>query len=109
MRVYTASNIREELEEAKKEFLQSNVVVKKSRKVFLPKMLDRYAREKSLGSEDLLKWIAGNVDKKLHDSIQKCLEFKSNKKVSQIMEWLPYSSRFRYVLSKSLTEKPWWV
>ncbi|GMN31164.1 hypothetical protein TIFTF001_003135 [Ficus carica] len=109
LRVYTASNVREELEEAKKEFLQSNVVVKKSRKVFLPKMLDRYAREKSLGSEDLLKWIAGNVDKKLQDSIQKCLEFKSSKKVSQIMEWLPYSSRFRYVLSKNLTEKPWWV
>ncbi|EXC02127.1 hypothetical protein L484_024092 [Morus notabilis] len=109
LRVYSASNVREELEEAKKEFLQANVVVKKSRKVFLPKMLERFAREASFGSEDLLKWVAGNVDKKLHDSIQKCLGCKSSKKASQIMEWLPYSSRFRYVLSKDLTEKPWWV
>lgn len=109
MRVYTASNVREELEEAKKEFLQANVVVKKSRKVFLPKMLERFAREASFGSEDLLKWVAGNVDKKLHDLIQKCLECKSSKKASQVMEWLPYNSRFRYVFSKDLTEKPWWV
>lgn len=109
LRVYTASNVREELEEAKREFLQSNVVVKKSRKVFLPKMLERFAREASFGSDDLLKWVTENADKKLHDSIQKCLECKSTKKASQIIEWLPYSSRFRYVFSKDLSEKPWWL
>ncbi|KAH7514184.1 hypothetical protein FEM48_Zijuj11G0061700 [Ziziphus jujuba var. spinosa] len=109
LRVYTASNVREELEEAKKEFLQSNVVVKKSRKVFLPKILERFARESSLSSDDLLKWIAENVDKKLHDSIWKCMDGKSSKKASQIIEWLPYSSRFRYVFSTDLTDKPWWL
>ncbi|KAL5551448.1 hypothetical protein UlMin_001624 [Ulmus minor] len=109
LRVYTASNLREELEVAKREFLQSNVLVKKSRKVFLPKMLERFARESSFGSDDLLKWVSENVDKKLHDSMQKCLDSKSSKKASQIIEWLPYSSRFRYVFSKELTEKPWWV
>lgn len=108
LRVYTASNIREELEVAKREFLQSNMVVKKSRKVFLPKVLERFARESSLSSDDLLKWVSENVDKKLHDSIQKCMDCKPIKKASQIMEWLPYSSRFRYVLSTDLTDKPWW-
>ena len=109
MRVYTASNVRQELEEAKREFLQPNVMVKKSRKVFLPKLLERFAREASYGSDDLLKWVTENVDKKLHDSIQKFLECKSGKKASHIMEWLPYSTRFRYVFSKGLTEKPWWL
>ncbi|XP_062073987.1 uncharacterized protein LOC133778156 isoform X2 [Humulus lupulus] len=109
LRVYTASNVREELNEARREFLQSNVLVKKSKKVFVPKMIERYAREASFSSDDLLKWITENVDKKLHDSIQKCLECKSIKKASQIIEWLPYSSRFRYVFSKDLTEKPWWL
>lgn len=77
--------------------------------MFLPKILERFARESSLSSDDLLKWITENVDKKLHDSIWKCINSKSSKKVSQIMEWLPYSSRFRYVFSTDLTDKPWWV
>lgn len=109
LRVYTASNVREELEVAKREFLQSNVEVKKSRKVFLPKILERFARESSLSSDDLLKWVTENVDKKLHDSIQKCMDCKSSKKASQIIEWLPYSSRFQYVLSMELTDRQWWV
>ncbi|XP_059641684.1 uncharacterized protein LOC132283702 isoform X2 [Cornus florida] len=109
LKVYTASNVKEELEVAKREFLQANVVVKKSKKVFLPKMLERFAREASIASDDLLKWVTENVDKKLHDSIRKCIDHKTNRKASQIIEWVPYSSRFRYVLSKDLTEKPWWV
>ncbi|XP_038686986.1 uncharacterized protein LOC119986493 isoform X2 [Tripterygium wilfordii] len=109
IRVYTASSVEEELTVAKRDFLQANVVVKKSRKVFLPKLLERFAREASIGSEDLLKWVTENVGKKLNDSIKKCIGNKSNKKVSQIIEWLPYSPKFRYVFSEDLTEKPWWV
>ncbi|KAB1217003.1 hypothetical protein CJ030_MR4G021318 [Morella rubra] len=80
LRFYTAPNVREELELAKREFLQANIFVKKSRKVFLPKVLERYAREASLSSDDLLKWVTQNVDKKLHDSIQKCIDLKPSKK-----------------------------
>lgn len=107
LKVYTASNVKEELEVAKREFLQANVVVKKSRKVFLPKLLERFAKEAMVTSDDLLKWVTENVDKKLQDSIQKCIDRKSNRKASQFIEWLPYSSRFRYVFSKELMEKPW--
>ncbi|XP_054823299.1 uncharacterized protein LOC129321533 isoform X2 [Prosopis cineraria] len=109
LKVYSASNIREELEMAKREFLQANVVVKKSRKAFLPKLVERYCREATMSVDDLLGWVTQNVDKKLHDSIQKCLDRKSGKKASQIIEWLPYSSRFRYVFSKDLIDKPWWM
>ncbi|OAY60045.1 uncharacterized protein LOC110629125 isoform X2 [Manihot esculenta] len=109
LKVYTASNVKEELEVAKREFLQTNIVVKKSRKVFLPKLLERFAKEASINSDDLLKWLIENVDTKLHDSIQKCIDRKSSKKASQVIEWLPYSSRFQYVFSKDLTEKPRWI
>lgn len=84
-------------------------MIKKSRKVFLPKMLERFSREASFGCDDLLKWVTENVDKKLQDSIRKCIDHKSSKKVSQIVEWLPYNSRFRYVFPKDLAEKPWWL
>ncbi|XP_031271229.1 uncharacterized protein LOC116129638 isoform X3 [Pistacia vera] len=107
LKVYTASDVKDELDVAKREFLQANVVVKKSRKVFLPKVLERFAREACISSDDLLKWVTENVDKKLQELIQKCIDQKSNKKASQIIEWLPYSSRFRYVFSKDLMEKPW--
>ncbi|CAI9095779.1 OLC1v1031795C4 [Oldenlandia corymbosa var. corymbosa] len=109
LRVYTASNIKEELESAKREFLQANIVVKKSKKVFLPKVLERYMKEARIPADELLKWIAENVDKKLHESIKKCIDRTSNRKLSQIIEWLPYNPRFRYVFAKELTEKPWWV
>lgn len=109
LKVYTASNIKEELELAKREFLQANIVVKKSKKVFLPKLLERFGKEASIASDDLLKWVAENVDKKLRDSIEKCIDHKTNRKTSQIIEWLPYSSRFRYMFSKDLSEKPWWL
>ncbi|XP_052490321.1 uncharacterized protein LOC105792060 isoform X2 [Gossypium raimondii] len=109
LKVYTASNVKEELEVAKREFLQANVVVKKSKKVFLPRVLERFAKEASISSDDILNWVAENVDKKLHNSIQKCIDGKSKKKSSQVIDWLPYNSSFRYILSKDLTEKPWWV
>ncbi|XP_006590570.1 uncharacterized protein [Glycine max] len=109
LKVYTASNIREQLNIAKRGFLQANVVVKKSSKVFLPKLVERFSREASISLHDLLGWVMESVDKKLHDSIQKCLDRKSNKKSSQIIEWLPYSSRFRYMFSKDLIDKPCWV
>ncbi|XP_023549586.1 uncharacterized protein LOC111808043 isoform X1 [Cucurbita pepo subsp. pepo] len=107
LKVYTASNVKEELELAKREFLQANIVVKKSKKVFLPKVLERFAREASISSDELPKWISENVDGKLHESIQKCMDLQTGKKASHIIEWLPYSSKFRYVFSTNLTEKPW--
>ena len=70
-------------------------------------MLERFSKEASLSLEDLLQWVLDNVDPELHDSIQKCIEHR--KRASQIIEWLPYSSRFRYILSKDLTEKPRWM
>ncbi|XP_021757798.1 uncharacterized protein LOC110722806 [Chenopodium quinoa] len=109
LKVYTAANVKDELEQATREFLVSNIIIKKSKKVFLPKMLERYSREASIGTDELLKWVCKNVDKKLQDSIQRCLDSKNCKKASQVIEWLPYSSKFRYVFSEGLATKPWWV
>ncbi|KAI3408035.1 uncharacterized protein J3R85_020515 [Psidium guajava] len=105
LKVYTGSNLKAELEVARREFLQANVSVKKS-KVFLPKVLEKFGREASISADDLLRWVIQNVDKKLQDVIQKCIDRKTNKKASQIIEWVPYSSRFQYIFSKDLTEKP---
>ncbi|KAJ0961942.1 hypothetical protein J5N97_029770 [Dioscorea zingiberensis] len=102
LRVYTAKNVINELEEAKKDFLQSNVVVKKSRKIFLPKILDRYAKATGLSSSDLLIWVLENIDKMLHESVNS----KNKRKASQVIEWLPYNTRFRYIFSTDFAENP---
>ncbi|XP_021856580.2 uncharacterized protein [Spinacia oleracea] len=109
LKVYTAANVRDELEQAKREFLLTSIIVKKSKKVFLPKILERFSKEASMGYDELLKWVCVNVDKKLQDSIQRCLDAKNSKKASQIIEWSPYSSKFRYAFSDELASKPWWV
>lgn len=111
LKAYTATNIKEELEASKREFLRANMVVKTQKKVFLPKIIERFTKEASLSLDDLVRWLIDNSDEKLGESIQKCVEGNPNyKKASQVIEWLPYSSRFRYVFSKDLMEKkPWWV
>ncbi|KAL3818219.1 hypothetical protein ACJIZ3_004124 [Penstemon smallii] len=106
LNVYTALNIKEELEAAKREYLQANIVVNKSKKILLPKLIEKYTKEACIPFDCILEWITGNVDKKLQDSIRRC---RDSKRASQIVKWLPYSSSFRYVFSKELTEKPWWV
>ncbi|XAR54940.1 hypothetical protein NMG60_11030284 [Bertholletia excelsa] len=109
LKVYTASNVKEELEAAAREFLQANVVVKKSKKIFLPKVLERYAKEASISSDDLIDWVAKNVDKELCEAMAKCFDRKTSRKALHLIEWLPYSSRFRYIFSEDLMEKPWWA
>lgn len=111
LKVYTATNIKEELEASKREFLRTNVVVRMQKKVLLPKIIERFTKEASLSLDDLMRWLIKNSDEKLGESIKKCVEGNLNyKKASQVVEWLPYSSKFRYVFSKDLMEKrPLWV
>ncbi|XP_062204889.1 uncharacterized protein LOC133906939 isoform X2 [Phragmites australis] len=109
LRVYTAKNVMEELERAKREFLQATVVVRKSKKkVFLPRLVERYAREACLGPDDVLPWVqreGGVADgRSQQDAIQQCAG--SRRKAAQAIEWLPYSARFRYTFARSMVDKP---
>ncbi|XP_062201531.1 uncharacterized protein LOC133904075 isoform X2 [Phragmites australis] len=110
LRVYTAKNVMEELEGAKREFLQATVVVRKSKKkVFLPRLLERYAREACLGPDDVLPWVQreGGMaadGQAQQDAIQQCAG--SRRKAAQSVEWLPYSARFHYAFARSMVDKP---
>jgi hypothetical protein len=104
--MYTAKNVASELEKAKREFLQANILVKNQKKVLLPRILERYVKEASLSNQDLLQFVSENVDTELGKAIKKCMEFNKRKKPSQIIGWLPYNTRFMYIFSKDLIEKP---
>ncbi|KAL5991978.1 hypothetical protein ACLOJK_012890 [Asimina triloba] len=45
LKVYRSTDIKEQLEAAKKDYLQTNVLVKKSRKVLLPRLLESFSKE----------------------------------------------------------------
>ncbi|KAJ1296275.1 hypothetical protein BS78_01G287900 [Paspalum vaginatum] len=110
LRVYTAKNVMEELERAKREFLQGTVVVRKSKKkVFLPRLVERYAKEACLGPDDVLPWaqregaVAGD-GRPQPDPVQRGAG--NRRKAAQAVEWLPYTARFRYAFARSMIDKP---
>jgi hypothetical protein len=110
LRVYTAKNVMEELERAKREFLQATVVMRKSKKkVFLPRLVERYAKEACVGPDDVLPWAQweGGVSVSLtaDDRTQQVADQRRRKAV-QAVEWLPYTARFRYTFGRSMVDKP---
>ncbi|XP_066387399.1 uncharacterized protein [Miscanthus floridulus] len=110
LRVYTAKNVMEELERAKREFLQATVVVRKSKKkVFLPRLVERYAREACVGPDDVLPWAQreGSVSVSVTaDDRQQQVAVQRRRKAVQAVEWLPYTARFRYAFARSMVDKP---
>ncbi|CAN6319199.1 unnamed protein product [Urochloa humidicola] len=117
LRVYTAKNVMEELERAKREFLQAAVVARKSKKkVFLPRLVERYAREACLGPDDVLPWAqreggvvaAAAADGRPQQQQDAAAQrgAGSRRKAAQAIEWLPYAVRFRYAFARSMVDKP---
>eukprot|EP01018_Ginkgo_biloba_P002560 Gb_33723 [translate_table: standard] len=102
VRIYTAKNVHDELESAKREFLQASIGIEDHRKIFLPKILERYMKEASINSANLLTWVSDNVDKQLQDAIKKCIERKPHKKSAQCIDWLQYNGSFRYIFARDL-------
>lgn len=78
------------------------MVIKKSKTIYLPKLAENYAKEAGIRVDDIVDWVLEHVNVKIHFSIQKCRESRPKKKI----KWLPYDSRFRYLFSKELMEKP---
>ncbi|XP_057861370.1 uncharacterized protein LOC131069822 isoform X2 [Cryptomeria japonica] len=103
VRIYTAKNVYDELETAKREFLQASIGIQNHRRVFLPRILERYAKEASITSANLLHWVSENVDKQLKTAINKCIERKPQAKSAQCIEWLQYNGGFRYIFVRDLT------
>ncbi|CAL4940598.1 unnamed protein product [Urochloa decumbens] len=115
LRVYTAKNVMEELERAKREFLQATVVARKSKKkVFLLRLVERYAGEACLGPDDVLPWAQreggvgvaadGRPQQQQDATVQRGAG--SRRKAAQAVEWLSYAARFRYAFARSMVDKP---
>lgn len=97
MRVYTASQVENELEVAKREYLQAAVGFS-SDKIAIPKLLDWYLLDFAKDFESLLDWICLQLPSELGKEALKCLERGKNEPCSQFVQVMPYEFNFRYLV-----------
>ncbi|XVE55942.1 hypothetical protein DITRI_Ditri03aG0197700 [Diplodiscus trichospermus] len=97
VRVYTASQVENELVVAKKEYLQAAVGIS-SIKFAIPKLLDWYLLDFAKDLDSLLDWICLQLPSELGKEAIKHLEKAKSESRSQFVQIMPYEFSFRYLL-----------
>ncbi|KAI4327474.1 hypothetical protein L6164_019930 [Bauhinia variegata] len=95
VRVYTASQVDEELEAAKRDYLQATVGITKTNKLMIPKLLDWYLLDFAKDLESLLDWVCLQLSDELRNDAVKCLERRGRDPISQLVQIMPYDFSFR--------------
>ncbi|XP_070669719.1 uncharacterized protein [Malus domestica] len=97
VRVYTASQVENELEVAKREYLQAAVGISSNR-FAIPKILDWYLPDFAKDLESLLDWICLQLPSELGKEALKLLVKGKNEPLLQFVQVMPYEFNFRYLL-----------
>lgn len=100
MRVYTASQVEEELEAAKREYLQAAVGITKTNKIIIPKLLDWYLLDFAKDLEALLDWVCLQLPNESRKEAVKCLERNGRESLSQLVQMMPYDFSFRLLIHR---------
>ncbi|CAN1273899.1 hypothetical protein LINPERPRIM_LOCUS15224 [Linum perenne] len=97
VRVYTASQVENELEAAKKEYLQAAIGIS-ANKFAIPKLLDWYLLDFAKDLDSLLDWICLQLPSELGKEAIKSLDRGKSHPNPQIVQIMPYEFSFRYLL-----------
>ncbi|KGN48511.1 uncharacterized protein LOC101217980 isoform X1 [Cucumis sativus] len=101
VRVYSGCKVEEELEVAKREYLQAAVGISKTNnKLMIPKVLDWYLLDFAKDLESMLDWICLQLPNELRIEAVKCLERKGREPLSQLVQVMPYNFSFRMLLHR---------
>uniref|UniRef100_A0A1J3JG09 DUF547 domain-containing protein n=1 Tax=Noccaea caerulescens TaxID=107243 RepID=A0A1J3JG09_NOCCA len=100
VRIYTAANVEEELEAAKRDYLQASVGISKKNKLMLPKVLDWYLLDFAKDLESLLDWVCLQLPDKLREEAVKCMERKNKESLMELVQVVPYDFSFRLLLQQ---------
>ncbi|KAL3571636.1 hypothetical protein D5086_025540 [Populus alba] len=95
VRVYTAAQVENELEEAKKDYLQAAIGITTS-KFAIPKLLDWYLLDFAKDLESLLDWICLQLPSELGKEAINCLEKGKNEPHSHFVQVMPYEFSFSF-------------
>ncbi|KAK8672924.1 hypothetical protein V6N13_111281 [Hibiscus sabdariffa] len=85
VRVYTAAHVEEELETAKRDYLQAAVGMSRTNKLIIPKLLDWYLLDFAKDLESLLDWVCLQLPNGVRNEAVKCLERKGKEPLSQLV------------------------
>ncbi|PIN12814.1 hypothetical protein CDL12_14577 [Handroanthus impetiginosus] len=99
VRIYTASQVENELETAKREYLQAAIGISMTKRfIAIPKLLDWYLFDFAKDIESLLDWICLQLPCELGKEAMKCLERGKDEPLMQLLRLIPYEFSFRYLL-----------
>ncbi|XP_023523667.1 uncharacterized protein LOC111787839 isoform X1 [Cucurbita pepo subsp. pepo] len=97
VRVYTASQVENELEVAKREYLEAAVGIS-SEKFGIPKLLDWYLLDFGKDLESLVDWVCLQLPSELGKEAIKLVERRRKQPLSEFVKVIPYEFSFRYLL-----------
>ncbi|XP_078430516.1 uncharacterized protein LOC144702369 isoform X2 [Wolffia australiana] len=98
VRVYTVKRIQAELERARDEYLRAAVSIRKEQKILLPRLVEEFAKHAGLTTEGLLTLIRRYLPQTIQMAMRRCQRAGSHK----VIEWVPHSFAFRYLLTRPL-------
>uniref|UniRef100_A0A0D9X9Q7 DUF547 domain-containing protein n=1 Tax=Leersia perrieri TaxID=77586 RepID=A0A0D9X9Q7_9ORYZ len=99
VRLYIAKKVNHQLDQAKTEFIQASVLIRKQT-IFLPKVLHHYAKDAALELPDLVEMACEIMPEAQQKEIRQCLK----KRIDKCVEWIPFKSSFRYTIHRSLAD-----
>ncbi|KAK8941217.1 hypothetical protein KSP39_PZI009977 [Platanthera zijinensis] len=99
VRIYTASQVEQQLEEAKRDYLQAAVGLTNANQLAIPKLLDWFMLDFAKDMESLLDWICLQLPGEIRKHAVKCLETGRRWPIPRPVHVLPYEFRFRYLLA----------
>ncbi|GER36346.1 hypothetical protein STAS_12678 [Striga asiatica] len=90
VRVYTASQVENQLETAKREYIQAAIGISTTRKLLaLPKLLDWYLLDFAKDIESLLDWVCLQLPHELGKEAMKCIERKKDEPLGRYFQIMP--------------------
>ncbi|XP_050382416.1 uncharacterized protein LOC126799288 [Argentina anserina] len=97
VRIYTAKNVREELQEAQRDFVRASVGVSNKGRLLVPKMLHCFAKG-SVDDSNLAVWISHYLPPHQAIFVEQCISQRRQGLLgSRNCGILPFDSRFRYL------------
>ncbi|XP_022017393.1 uncharacterized protein LOC110917089 isoform X2 [Helianthus annuus] len=102
VRVYTTSEVENELEVAKNEYLQAAVGISTTKHLLMiPKLLDWYMFDFAKDMESFLHWVCLQLHGEVGKEAMKCLERQTSETLSDHVRVSPYEFHFRCFLTQS--------
>ncbi|PWA90854.1 ternary complex factor MIP1, leucine-zipper [Artemisia annua] len=101
VKVYTGPEVVNELEVAKRDYLQAAVGISATKKLLaIPKLLDWYMFDFAEDAKNFLDWVCLQLPSEVSKVAMKCLERKTSESLSDYVRVIPYEFHFRYLMYK---------